>query len=558
MSSHEALRIPAAPGGFDTGKIPALETDVLVVGAGIAGAAAALRAADEGSSVICIAKRPLGQANTAWAKGGIAAVLAENDRFEWHLRDTLKVGAGLTSREVAKAIVDKGPKAYDWLVSLGTQFDNSEDGAVQLGREGGHSTARIVHAGGDATGLEIERALGEALQSCPSIQLRLDTFVEDLLIVDGRCVGAIIRESAGQLVIHARAVVLATGGAGQLYRETTNPSGATGDGQALALRAGATLADMEFVQFHPTVLYIAGASRFLISEVVRGAGARLVDRHGAHFMESVHPDAELAPRDVVSRAILKQMVETQDTHVYLDLKDVDGDPRELFPSIARICDAFDLDLREDAIPVRPGAHYVIGGARCDLHGRTDVPGLYVVGEAASSGLHGANRLASNSLLEGAILGLSAGEAAANEPDGPRLRHRPDVSSENLDSTPSPNLHLEDVLYSLKSLMWRQVGVVREAEGLSQAIERIALWNRYVSRKERPSVRDQELRNLLTTATMIATAARYRQESRGTHFRSDFLERDDDNWCRPVLLRRGEGGSLEVNTGSAFEPTDLGL
>jgi L-aspartate oxidase len=545
-------RFPDYLGGFDSRKIPTLRTDVLVIGTGIAGATAALEAAAAGASVLCLSKSTLDECNTQYAQGGVAAALTPEDTPALHAADTLAVGAGLSDRATVKFVIDRGPEAVAWLTEHGARFDRSNDGTLQLGREGGHSVDRVVHAQGDATGAEIVHALTSALQRHDGITCRSNAFVRDLLLEDGRCVGAVVLIDSMELAVQAGAVIVATGGAGQIYRETTNPSGAGGDGPALCFRAGAELADMEFVQFHPTTLYIAGASRFLISEVVRGAGAALRDRTGHRFMQDAHPDAELAPRDVVSRAILSRMVETGDTHVYLDLRDVRGDPHASFPSISKICRAFDIDISVDPIPVRPGAHYMIGGVRTDLHGRTRVPGLFAAGECAASFLHGANRLASNSLLEGTVLGLEAGRAAAAESCPVSLPSRiPDRAS----CGDAPRLHLEDMLYSLKSLMWRQVGLMRSHKGLAEARERIGLWVHYLARAEPRTRAGFELMNMLTVAALVTVPALMREESRGTHYRTDHPSRDDAAWCRHIHLGRVDDGRIDARSGPIEPPSD---
>lgn len=547
-----ALRSPRHLGDFDSRKTPVLKTDVLVIGAGIAGAAAALQAAEAGASVLCLSKTPLEETNTASAQGGVAAVLAGDDSTATHLRDTLVVGGGLANSQLAAMIIDRGPEAVAWLEGLGAAFDRDAQGNYLLGREGGHSVSRVVHAHGDATGAEIQRALGVALKAHGQITCMTRAFVRDLLTEDGCCLGAVVLTDKGELAVEAGAVVLAAGGAGQVYRETTNPIGACGDGPALAFRAGATLTDMEFVQFHPTTLYIAGASRFLITEVVRGAGAILRDRHGERFMLDVHPLAELAPRDIVSRRILERMVETGDTHVYLDLSELESDPHERFPSISRICRAFDIDIAKDLIPVRPGAHYFIGGARIDANGRTDVERLFAVGEASASCFHGANRLASNSLLEGAVFGKAAGLAAAQSSHLSGLPAR--VAGLGAVDNP-PRLHLDDMLYSLKSLMWRQVGLLRNQTSLAEASERIDLWHHYLLAAAPQNQQGHELTNMLTVSALVTYAAMARIESRGTHYRTDFQARDDKNWCRHVLLQKDHAGEIKLSLDDLQLPTD---
>ncbi len=546
-------RFPATLGGFDSRRTPALRTDVLIIGAGIAGSAAALAAAEAGASVLVLAKGSDEDTNTAWAQGGVSAVMHDDDSTALHVRDTLSVGAGTADLEVAEDVVRESAGVIAWLQAIGVEFDRDPDGQMLLSREGGHSVDRVVHHG-DATGAAIQHALVRAVETHGNITRRTGVFVRDLLVHDGRCNGALVMVDGTTLAIEARAVVLATGGAGQIYRETTNPIGACGDGAALCFRAGAALADLEFVQFHPTTLYIAGASRFLISEVVRGAGARLVDRDGVRFMLDHHPAGELAPRDVVSRAILERMVQTGDTHVYLDLSGIGEAAHLRFPTISRICSAFDLDIQSDPIPVRPGAHYFIGGASTDRDGASTVPGLWVAGEAACTGLHGANRLASNSLLEGAVFGQRAGIAAAHaaRQPGPPLPHA--IADPN-GTDNAPRLQLDDMLYSLKSLMWRNVGLARTAEGLDEAAHRIGLWHHYLMRGPRHTIRALELANMLTVSSLVAHAASRRAESRGTHYRADHTQRDDQQWCRRLVLSRAADGSITSTLGPALPPTD---
>jgi L-aspartate oxidase len=400
-----------------------------------------------------------------------------------------------------------------------------------------------VHAQGDATGVEIQRAMANALQNHPGITTFSNCFAVDLLeSAEQRVAGILAVNQRGDRIAFAGGhVVLATGGGGQIYRETTNPAIATGDGVALGFRAGAVVRDMEFVQFHPTCLYIAGAARVLISEIVRGHGGVLRDRNRRRFMPDFHPAAELAPRDVVSRAVMKTMVETSDTSVYLDLSQVQGDPHVLFPGISRICRFFGIDIARDPVPVRPGAHYMVGGLQVDLDGRTSVPGLWAVGECASTGLHGANRMGSNSLLEGLVLGLRAGEEAA------RSRVRVDVGAireqgggEQPKAPPGVRVNLQDLIYSLKSLMWRQMGVERERVGLEDAHAKIRFWTRAVADMGLSEPRSLELVNMLTVAHLANLGALSREESRGTHFRTDFPAARPDMRLHTVLRPKLHG------------------
>ncbi len=509
---------------FSFRQVPWYRFDVIVVGSGIAGAAAALTAADAGASVAVIAKADLLESNTLWAQGGIAAVLESPDSFEAHIADTMTVGCGLSELDTVERVVRGGPEAVRRLVGMGAEFDRRADGELQLSREGGHTHPRIAHARGDATGVEIQRAVCSALTHHPNITAFSNFFVIDLLTgTDGRACGVLAMNPRGDRIAFAGGhVVLATGGGGQIYRETTNPVIATGDGVAIGFRAGAIVRDLEFVQFHPTCLYIAGAARVLISEIVRGHGGVLRDKNGKRFMPEFHPAAELAPRDVVSRAVSARMVATNDTSVYLDLSGIQGDPHKLFPGISRICRFFGIDIARDPVPVRPGAHYMVGGLQVDGDGRTNVSGLWAIGECASSGLHGANRMGSNSLLEGMVLGLRCGELVA--------RDRFDVDVNTVAShdgshgqKPPPGVHvnLQDIIYSLKSLMWRQVGVERNSTGLEDALSKIRFWSRAVTDLGLDEPRAFELVNMLTIAHLSTLAALAREESRGTHYRTEF-------------------------------------
>ncbi len=526
---------------FRIRSLPALRTPVLVVGAGAAGAAAALAAAAGGREVLVLTKPPRGESNTRWAQGGIAAAVSEEDSAERHAEDTIAVGCGLCEEEVVRAIVGRGPEVVSWLEAIGVRFDRRNGPASALTREGGHSMPRVLSSGGDATGRAIQRALSESVAGEPAIDVRDELRAVDLLVAEGRCLGALAVDPHGNLLlVLAGTTILATGATGQLFRETTNPAVATGDGLGLAFRAGASLADLEFVQFHPTTLYIAGAARVLISEAVRGAGARLIDRNGDPVMEGVHPDGDLAPRDVVARAILQRMVEIRDTNVYLDASHIEG-VKERFPQIARMCAAFGIDIASDPIPVRPGAHYMIGGVRTDLEGRTDLPGLLAAGEVAATGLHGANRLASNSLLEALVVGRAAGALAAQDsepPEAGRLRGL-DGDPEHWNATPSPAdlpLNFDDMLYSLKSLMWRQAGLVREGWQLAEGLAKIRFWLRVLRSRPGPRAPYLDLYSLLQAGELVCACALAREESRGTHFRSDHPA-SEPAWRRHSLVRR---------------------
>ncbi|WP_428306474.1 L-aspartate oxidase [Lacipirellula sp.] len=503
--------------------------DVLVIGGGIAGLRATM-GIDPRLSTLVVTKDKLQESNSAYAQGGIAGVLGADDKFENHVEDTLVAGAGLCDREVVEMVVREAPEHIRQLIEWGTSFDKLE-GELLLGREGGHSHNRIVHALGDATGQEIMRAMIARARDVLRAQFWQNTFTIDLLTSDDRCRGALVwNERHGKTFVWAKQTILATGGAGQIFRETTNPPVATGDGHAAAYRAGAELADMEFMQFHPTVLYIAGSSRSLISEAVRGEGAILVNVLGHRFMPDYDPRAELAPRDVVSQAIADQMEKTKHSCVYLDLSHLDAETmRARFPGIAQRCREFGLDIAVDRIPVRPGAHYMIGGVKVDHDGRTTLDGLFAAGEVTSSGLHGANRLASNSLLEGLVFGARAGDAAS----AAALEMPDSFEAIPLENQPiahaTEHLDLQDVRNALKSLVWRAAGVRRDGEGLRSAAKSIEQWQRFALAQQFPDPAGWELQNMLTVARVLIGAALRREESRGVHLRSDFPEQDDVHW-----------------------------
>lgn len=502
-----------------------LFTDLLIIGGGIAGLRAAL-AAPKDLRILVVTKDRVRESNSTYAQGGIAAVRSPEDRFENHIEDTLVAGAGLCDRPVVEMVVREAPAQIDDLIRYGAKFD------ADLGMEGGHSAARIVHALGDATGFEVMRAIIAKARSAENITIWDRAFTLDLLTHEGACVGAHVhRATRENVLVWAKQTILASGGAGLIFRETTNPPVATGDGMAAAYRAGAELRDMEFMQFHPTVLYVAGSSRYLISEAVRGAGAYLRDKDGKRFMLEVDARGELATRDVVAQAIVRTMERTRHPCVYLDLSHLDATAvRGHFPGIDRVCREFGLDITSDPIPVRPGAHYMIGGVTVDDQGRTSVPRLWAAGEVTCSGLHGANRLASNSLLEGLVYGSKcgklAGEAAAGSPDRFLV---PSIEAAFEPETAGPRLDVGDLTSSLRALMMRNMGIVREERGLLEAEKQVSFWCRYVLRREFHSRAGWELQNMLTVARLMIWAARERTESRGVHFRSDYPQRDDEHW-----------------------------
>ncbi|WP_442505925.1 L-aspartate oxidase [Novipirellula sp. SH528] len=539
---------------FDTRRSLHRFTDVLIIGGGLAGLRAA-NAVESNRSVLVVTKDKLRESNSNYAQGGIAGVVDPDDRFEDHVIDTMDAGGNLCDAGTVDMVIREGPRRIEELIRWGTRFDEA-DGNLALGREGGHSRERIVHAQGDATGAEIMRAVIDRTRSLPNVEIWDNAFTVDLLTYEGRCRGAIIVGPDNRpLMVWAKETILCTGGTGQVYRESTNPPVATGDGLAIAYRAGVQLRDMEFIQFHPTVLYIAGSSRSLITEAIRGEGAHLVDAAGHRFMPEYDPRAELAPRDVVSQSIIRQMDVTKHPCVYLDLAHLDAEKvRKRFPGIAEACAAFGLDITSDRIPVRPGAHYMIGGVTVDRQGRTSLPGLWAAGEATSSGLHGANRLASNSLLEGLVYGAHAGEAAsraAAERDNKLvalpIQHPIHLQRESFD--------VADVRVSLKSLMGRWAGVERNASELREAEDSIRSFAAYVMSRQFDTVEGWELQNMLLVASCVVRSALARTESRGVHFRSDFPQVDDENWRRHLTQQIDvDGGHPKI--GEPLEPNEI--
>jgi len=522
---------------FHPKSLPHFFTDVLVIGGGLAGLRAAI-AVDSKLSALVVTKGELEESNSTYAQGGIAGVMDPEDSFDNHVRDTLVAGADLCDPQVVEMVVREAPLRIRELAQWGTRFDRDGKDLV-LGREGGHSHFRIVHALGDATGQEVIRAVIAWARKLRNVRFWENTFTLDLLTCNQKCRGAIVvHPSHGAILVWAKQTILCTGGAGQLYRESTNPAVATGDGLAMAYRAGVEVRDMEFMQFHPTVLYIAGSSRSLITEAIRGEGAYLVDRNGYRFMFDYDERGELAPRDVVSQAIVSQMDKTRFSNVFLDLSHLDpAFVKSRFPGIAATCAKFGLDITCDRIPVRPGAHYMIGGVTVDLEGRTSLPGLWAAGEVTSSGLHGANRLASNSLLEGLVYGTHAGHgasAAASELHDDF--HALPLINPPL-AEPDESLDLADIRNALKSLMWRSVGVRRTEQELLESLHSVQHWQKYVLVRQFCEPEGWELQNMLTVARVIVQAALQRTESRGVHYRTDFPQTQTPAWQRRLTFQR---------------------
>lgn len=508
-----------------------METDFIVVGSGVAGLRASIALAETGAAVSVLTKDKTSESNSEYAQGGVAVVLSEDDNAELHEEDTLVAGAGLCDPKAVEILVTEGTKYIEQLIDWGTEFDR-DLGKLIFTQEAAHSRRRILHAHGDSTGKELVRSLIARAGIEKRINLSPFANTESLLVSDGRCVGVRFLDPILKAPrdLFAKAVILCTGGAGQLYQHTTNPAVATGDGMAMAYFAGADMADMEFVQFHPTALNLDGAPRFLLSEAMRGEGGVLRNSSGERFMDRYDEREEMAPRDIVSRAIVAEMRRTGSRNVFLDMTSLDAEfLKKRFPKIYETCKYYGLDITTDKLPVSPASHYCMGGIRTDLHGRSTLEGLYAAGEVTCTGVHGANRLASNSLLEGLVFGARAGEAAAADNSRTVIQsshsemRKPGARKVDLGKGISTAVNKR-----VKRVMWERVGIIRDGESLRRAIaefEQISKSNLSTSSNK-----------FVTLAKLVAKAALWREESRGGHYRSDFPETRDE-WQFHSIQRR---------------------
>ncbi len=519
---------------FNLSKIKKIHTDFLIVGSGIAGLYTSLKLCNKGE-VILLTKSKLKESSTEYAQGGIAVALGDKDSPHLHMEDTLKAGANFCDPEAVEVLVTEGPKCVEELIELGTKFDKIE-GKYKTTLEAAHQRPRILHARGDATGAEIERSLSEKVINENKIKIKENILVIDILTEHTTCYGLLALDSNTNEIIAylARATILASGGAGQLFSNTTNPEVATGDGIAMAYRGGAKVTDLEFIQFHPTALYHQGSPKFLISEAVRGEGAILKNIKGEPFMHSYHPLAELAPRDIVARANTDQMKKTKSNYVYLDATKIKDKFSQRFPTIYKNCISLGINPEKEYIPVAPAAHYTMGGIKTDTWGQTNLTNLYTCGECTSTGVHGANRLASNSLLEGLVFGNRIAQKIKENIAYSSIKKLEKLKlSYNACQEKYKEYNPIEVKKELQKLMWNKVGIIRNSSDLKRAQQKINEW-KFIFKSELKTTEDFELANLIILADLITNSALQREESRGAHYRKDFPDRDDINWKKHIV------------------------
>ncbi|MBW2984162.1 L-aspartate oxidase [Candidatus Woesearchaeota archaeon] len=512
-----------------------MKSDVLVIGSGIAGLGFALKAS-KFADVIAVTKDKARESNTFYAQGGLAAVFGKDDSFKLHIRDTLRAGDGLCNKKAVELLVRNAPKEIKWLEKIGVKFDRNSK--LSLSKEAVHSKSRIVHAG-DITGREVENVLVDNVRKSRKIRLYQNHMAVDLIVEKGKCLGAVVLNVKNNKIIRifAKAVVIATGGIGRIYANTCNPEIATGDGIAIAYNAGAALQDMEFVQFHPTGLYKSDPT-FLISETLRGEGGVLRNKHGKQYMPGYHRDGGLAPRDVVSKFSLVEMKKTKSKCVYLDVTKLGSSYlKKRFPNIYKICLKYGIDLTKKPIPVAPTAHYMCGGVKINLKGSTNIRNLYAIGEASCSGLHGADRLASNSLTDGIVFGSRLNNQLKNSINKNNIQI---INIKNLKINKKSNKKINTLKNQLKNLMWNQVGIIRNKKSLNSALKNIKIIEKNASKLLDKGINKEilELRNRTIVAKLIASSALARKESRGTHFVDDYPDRNDKVWCKHSLIKKG--------------------
>lgn len=520
-------------------------TDFLVIGSGIAGLRVAIELSNYGK-VLIVTKDEISESNTGHAQGGIAVVFAEDDCPQLHFNDTIKAGDGLCNEKAVKILVQEGTKYVKELISWGMEFDKKNDKFL-FAREAAHSKNRIMRARGDATGEEILKSLLKKVNSIKNIKFRDFAFTTDLIIEDGICRGIIFLDIKKEIIskYYAKTTILATGGAGQIFQETSNPRVAAGDGIAIAYRAGVQLEDMEFIQFHPTTLFLPSTPRFLISETVRGEGGILRNSKGEAFMHRYHPSGDLAPRDIASHSIIIEMKQTKSENVFLDVTHLKASfIRKRFPQIYKTCKKYGIDITKEFIPVHPSAHYIMGGIKTNVYGETNIEGLYACGEVTCTEVHGANRLASNSLLEGIVFGARVGKSVSKYAQKIKsiplispIKEQPKTLREKI-----PNVN--KISNFLRTLMWTKVGIIRNKKQLLEAQRGINNLSQLL-KETFFTYRELELQNMITVSRLIVKAALIREESRGAHFRSDFPEKNDQIWGKHIVLKKGIGGEIVI-------------